>query len=120
RQVQLVKISCVPREIVSLKLRPIRFTPQATQARPLLHDCRQLLLIATALGCAAPAYAIDPVDSPDYDSGPYAGLSAGLLFVDAGGEKFSPAVLQADFGYRINELLTTELSAGVGVHDDDS
>ncbi|GAA3949688.1 outer membrane beta-barrel protein [Allohahella marinimesophila] len=95
-----------------MKHRFIRFL---SIARPAL-----LLLSAGFLGFTASAHAIDEIDTPDFERGPYAGLSAGMLFVDAGGEKFSPAVLQADFGYRISELLTTELTAGAGVYDDDS
>ena len=89
------------------------------RSQPLAYGLR-VLVTAGLISPLAPAYAVDAIDKPDYESGPYAGLSAGMLFVDAGGEKFSPAILQADFGYRINELLTTELSAGTGVYDDDS
>tara|TARA_R100000306_G_scaffold57946_2_gene56270 strand:+ start:4243 stop:4815 length:573 start_codon:yes stop_codon:yes gene_type:complete len=87
--------------------------------QPLAASTRALLF-AGLICPLAPAYALDVIDKPDYKRGPYAGLSVGMLFVDAGGEKFSPAVVQADFGYRINELVTTEINAGTGVYDDDS
>lgn len=115
-----MKISQTSKEIVSLKLRLSGLLHPTTPVSSGLSAVCQLLMMTATFGLTTPAHAIDPIDTPNYARGPYAGLSLGVLFIDAASENFNPAVLQADFGYRINGLITTELNAGVGVYDDDS
>lgn len=78
------------------------------------------LLLVTALLTGSVRAADDDVYGAAFSTGPYAGLTAGLLFVDAAKERFSPATVQLDFGYRFSPNLAAELSAGAGVMDDKS